>query len=147
MPRQNRPVVRDGRIQAPPPTKKRTDRSYLQPSTAIDEPASIEETPLAEGEAETMSGDATVVLAADPTAAFAAPAAPSAPKAPAPAAPVRQAGVVRALQQQGIRKRRDVDLDALARRDTSYAIHELRRIGILTAMVVVTLVVLTIVLR
>ena len=54
---------------------------------------------------------------------------------------------VRAIQQQGVRKRRDVDLDALAVRDTNYAVHELRRIAILTVMVIISLVVLTFVLR
>ena len=54
---------------------------------------------------------------------------------------------MRAIQQQGVRKRRDVDLGALARRDTSYAYHELRRIGVLATMVIVTLVVLWFVLR
>jgi hypothetical protein len=60
---------------------------------------------------------------------------------------VRVGGAARALQQQGVRKRRDIDVDALGRRDTSYAMHELRRIAILAVMVVVTLVVLGIVLR
>ncbi len=46
-----------------------------------------------------------------------------------------------------MRKRRDIDLGALARRDTSYAYHELRRIAVLATMVVVTLVVLWFVLR
>ena len=54
---------------------------------------------------------------------------------------------MRALQQQGIRRRREFDVDALAERDTRYAYHELRRILILTSMVIVTLIVLGIVLR
>jgi hypothetical protein len=54
---------------------------------------------------------------------------------------------VRAIQQQGVRRRREVDLHALAVADTRYALHELRRIAILTTMVVVTLIVLGIVLR
>jgi hypothetical protein len=32
---------------------------------------------------------------------------------------------VRALQQQGVRRRREVDVDELARADTRYALHEL----------------------
>ena len=46
-----------------------------------------------------------------------------------------------------MRKRGDVDLGALARRDTSYAYHELRRIAVLATMVILTLVVLWFVLR
>lgn len=161
LPRQNRPVVRDGRIQAPPASKKRTERSYLQPqsdpegATAAKDETVVQEGTPAEMASEASAAGATV-LAVDPTAAFAAPPVPDArttPPAPAPATrsaqpvPARPAGVVRALQQQGVRKRSDVDLDALARRDTSYAVHELRRIAILTIMVVAALVVLTIVLR
>jgi hypothetical protein len=82
----------------------------------------------------------------NPVAAFSPPAA----EAPAPA-PARTSGklptAIRAIQQQGVRKRRDVDVQALAVRDTKYALHELRRIAILATMVVVTLVVLGIVLR
>jgi hypothetical protein len=160
LPRQNRPVVRDGRIQAPPTSKKRTERSYLQPQSDSGDASAEDETVIAEPmpvemPGATLAADSTI-LAADPKAAFAAPplpaakpvqAAPAAAPRSAPAAPTRQGGVVRALQQQGVRKRSDVDLDALARRDTSYAVHELRRIAILTIMVVVALVVLTIVLR
>jgi hypothetical protein len=86
--------------------------------------------------------------AADPVEAFSPPPAPEPVPAPVGApTPARTTGAARALQQQGVRKRRDVDLNALARRDTSYALHELRRIGILAATVVVTLVVLGIVMR
>ena len=46
-----------------------------------------------------------------------------------------------------MRRRRELDVHALAERDTRYAMHELRRILILATMVVVTLVVLAIVLR
>jgi hypothetical protein len=46
-----------------------------------------------------------------------------------------------------VRRRREVDLHALAVADTKYAFHELRRIAILAVMVVATLVVLGIVLR
>ena len=51
------------------------------------------------------------------------------------------------MQQQGVRKRREVDVQSLAVRDTQYAMHELRRIAILAAMIVVTLIVLGFVLR
>ena len=47
----------------------------------------------------------------------------------------------------GLPSKHEVDVDALARRDTKYAVHELRRILVLTLLVVVALVVLTIVLR
>ena len=65
---------------------------------------------------------------------------------PRPSAAPR-GGAARALQQQGVRKRREVDVNELARRDSSYAMHELRRIAILAVMVVVSLIVLAIVLR
>lgn len=131
MPKQNRPLVRDGRIQA----KKRTDRSYLRPGAApADAPA-----------------DAAAADAAEPDA-FAEPDAVAeilASTAPAVAAatPGRLPTSVRAIQQQGVRKRRDIDLNALAVNDTKYALHELRRIAVLATMVVVTLIVLGIVLR
>jgi hypothetical protein len=67
--------------------------------------------------------------------------------APATTASGKLPTSIRAIQQQGVRKRRDVDLQALAVRDTNYAIHEIRRIAILTVMVIISLVVLTIVLR
>ena len=76
------------------------------------------------------------------TATQARPAAPS-PVRPASRVPTS----VRAIQQQGVRKRREFDVQSLAVRDTQYAIHELRRIAILATMVVVTLIVLGIVLR
>jgi hypothetical protein len=63
------------------------------------------------------------------------------------AIPGRLPSNVRAIQHQGVRRRRELDLHALAVADTKYAIHELRRIAVLAAMVVVTLVVLGIVLR
>ncbi len=137
LPKQNRSLVRDGRIQAP---KKRTDRSYLRPSSGateivsaddaeMDEPSDVAESPVA-------------------TEASMKPATAFDPPAPKPVAPVgKLPTAVRAIQQQGVRKRRDVDLGALARRDTSYAYHELRRIGVLATMVIVTLVVLWFVLR
>lgn len=135
MPKQNRPLVRDGRLQA---RKKRTDRSYLRPGPA---PASIEE--------EAPEEPAADIVAETPVTPARTPVAASAP-APAPARPTASGKLpttVRAIQQQGVRKRREVDLQALARRDSRYAIHEIRRIFILTAMVVTTLIVLGVVLR
>jgi hypothetical protein len=71
-----------------------------------------------------------------------------------PTAPARAAApstklptTVRAIQQQGVRKRGAVDLRALAERDTKYAFHELRRIAFLSIMVIATLVVLWVMLR
>ena len=141
MPKQNRPLVRDGRLQA---KKKRTDRSYLRPEPArpAAEPAPVEED----------VPDASDIVRAAARAAAETEPAPSAvePSAPVPA-PRAQAGrlptAVRAMQQQGVRKRREFNIRALAIRDTNYAKHELRRIAILATMVVVTLVVLTFVLR
>jgi hypothetical protein len=156
-------MVRDGRLQAP---KKRTDRSYLRPTPAVEDeplpedvaPETVDEAALPES-----AGPAAPEAASDPTAAFAPPKAAPAPASPTPrdaigarassAAPATAASSgklptsIRAIQQQGVRKRRDVDLQALAVRDTNYAIHEIRRIAILTAMVIISLVVLTIVLR
>lgn len=113
MPRQNRPVVRDGRTQTP---GKRTDRSYLRPSAP---PAASESEPTGEPDA----------------------------VAEAIAPPAKLPSSVRALQQQGVRKRRDVDLEALAVSDTKRAIHEVRRIAVLATMVIATLIVLAIVMR
>jgi hypothetical protein len=89
-----------------------------------------------------------------PMAAFTPPPV-RAPEPAAPAASVastrtttnRLPTAVRAIQQQGVRKRREFDVGALAVRDTQYAYHELRRIAILSTMVIITLVVLWIVLR
>jgi hypothetical protein len=142
VPKQNRPLVRDGRIQAP---KKRTDRSYLRPSSgateivAVDDDAATDDAPEAEAP---VAVEATKA----PTAAFAPPA-PQPVASPSAASVGKLPTTVRAIQQQGVRKRRDVDLQALARRDTSYAYHELRRIAVLATMVVVSLVVLWFVLR
>ncbi len=138
MPKPNRPLVRDGRLQAP---KKRTDRSYLRPSTGATEIVPVDD--------EGVEAATNAVAAAEPTAAFAPPAAPPAREAkPTGAATAAKLPTtVRAIQQQGVRKRRAVDLKALAQRDTSYAYHELRRIAILATMVIVTLVVLWFVLR
>ena len=121
MPKQNRPLVRDGRIQ----TKKRTDRSYLRPGA---EPAA------------NPDGSADPAGEPDEVAEVIATAAESVP-------PSRLPSAVRAMQQQGVRKRRELDLHALALSDTRYALHELRRIAVLATMVVVTLIVLGIVLR
>ncbi len=139
MPRQNRPLVRDGRLQA---RKKRTDRSYLAPTPA--EPA-VEPAPAEEEE----EPDATdVVRAAAEPVTEPEPAVEAAAPAPAPRPQTgKLPTTVRAIQQQGVRKRREFDIQALAIRDTNYAKHELRRIAILAAMVVITLVVLTFVLR
>lgn len=141
MPKSNRPLVRDGRIQAP---KKRTDRSYLRPTSDAPSAAPVPEDDATLDEI----GDAPEALAtvAAPTAAFAPPAAANAPAAPRQV-PNKLPTTVRAIQQQGVRKRGDVDLSALAKRDTAYAYHELRRISVLATMVIVTLVVLWVVLR
>jgi hypothetical protein len=124
VPKQNRPLVRDGRIQA----KKRTDRSYLRPSGT---PASAE--PSSE-EIDEAFGEPDEVAEVIETATADVP-------------PARLPPAARAIQQQGMRKRREIDLEALAKADTTYALHEMRRIAVLTAMVLVTLIVLGIVLR
>ena len=152
MPKQNRPLVRDGRLQA---KKKRTDRSYLRPNgagrVAVAEepeaavPTEAEEAAEAQAPAEEMSvGEADAVEAATgrPAAASMTPEA-----APVRAGATRLPTTVRALQQQGVRKRREFDVHALAIRDTNYAIHEMRRIAILSVMVIVTLIVLGVVMR
>lgn len=151
MPKQNRPLVRDGRIQA---KKKRTDRSYLRPEAAPAETVSEEE--LLEKEPQDASEVVRAAVSAaaepsmpEPTAAFA----PPATAAPDAAVPFQRTPsgklptAVRAIQQQGVRKRREFDVQALAVRDTKYAIHELRRIAVLASMVVITLIVLALVLR
>ncbi len=147
MPKQNRPLVRDGRIQA---KKKRTDRSYLRPEAAPAETVSEEE--LLEEEPQDASEVVRAAVSAaaepsmpEPTAAFAPPAGAPVPFQRTPSGKLPTA--VRAIQQQGVRKRREFDVQALAIRDTKYAIHELRRIAILASMVVITLIVLALVLR
>jgi hypothetical protein len=131
LPKQNRPLVRDGRIQ----TKKRTDRSYLKPAaTPAPAPAPMSD---AEVEAAEAGGEPDAVAEAIVE---------TAPSAPASATGGRLPSRVRAMQQQGVRKR-GVDLQALAINDTQYAIHELRRIAVLAVMVVITLIVLAIVMR
>lgn len=136
LPKQNRPLIRDGRLQAT--KKKRTDRSYLRPAPeAAPAPLSEDEAAAAEARAEEdVLGEAPAPVSA---------AVPS--RAVAEAMPRRLPASVRAIQQQGVRTRRQLDLNALAESDTRYALHELRRIAVLAAMVVVTLVVLGIVLR
>jgi hypothetical protein len=162
VPKQNRPLVRDGRLQA---KKKRTDRSYLAGNGAriavADEPeleaqqappeagaaasesdAAQPEMSVAEADAIDAAEDAAVAEAMTPAGAVKAE--------PAPAAPSRAGRLptaVRAMQQQGVRKRREFDVHALAVRDTRYAIHEMRRIFILSVMVIATLIVLGVVMR
>jgi hypothetical protein len=140
LPKQNRPLVRDGRLQA---RKKRTDRSYLRPTPAGEpqnepEPDDAEDEPAA----------SDVVRAAARAAAEAPPTVQSNTSAPADRQqPGKLPTAARALQQQGVRKRREFDIRALAIRDTNYAKHEIRRIATLAIMVIVTLIVLTFVLR
>ena len=143
MPKQNRPLVRDGRIQA---KKKRTDRSYLRAEPeAVEAPVPAEEeTP----DASDVVRAAAMAAAAEPMEAFTPPPAGSEAAVPFKRTPSgKLPTTVRAIQQQGVRKRREFDVRALAVRDTKYAMHELRRIAILATMVVVTLVILTFVLR
>jgi hypothetical protein len=130
LPKQNRPLVRGGRLQ---PGKKRTDRSYLPASGQPATPATA-----AEEEPAASEPDAVAEILADEAPAAAAATA---------AIPGRVPASVRAIQHQGVRRRREVDLQALAVADTKYALHELRRIAILAAMVVTTLIVLGVVLR
>jgi hypothetical protein len=132
LPKQNRPLVRDGRLQ---PGKKRTDRTYLRPAAA---PSPAPEQPSPEPTPEAAEPDAVAEILVEEAPAAAAATA---------AIPGRLPSNVRALQHQGVRRRREVDLNALAVADTKYALHELRRIVILTAIVLATLIVLAIVLR
>jgi hypothetical protein len=150
LPKQNRPLVRDGRIQA---KKKRTDRSYLRPEAAPAETVAEEE--LLEEEPQDASAVVRAAVSAavepsmpEPTAAFAPPSAAANAAVPFQRTPSgKLPTAVRAIQQQGVRKRREFDVQALAIRDTKYAIHELRRIAVLASMVVITLIVLALVLR
>jgi hypothetical protein len=169
LPKQNRPLVRDGRLQA---KKKRTDRNYLRPNgtqtavidetseeTSSDVPASVTSSDDAPPASSSTNGSTRISdaeptvseMAAEQTVSAPAAAAPAPAQAPAPAAQ-RSAGgrlptTVRAIQQQGVRKRREFDVHALAIRDTQYAFHEMRRIFIFASAVVITLIVLGIVLR
>lgn len=183
MPKQNRPLVRDGRLQA---RKKRTDRSYLGSNGAatsiaedVDGEENLPEAPAAEEATATQepapateeAPEAAATGEAPEATAGAEPAAPEAAPAPAASTPVssstaapgrvngagastngaatagRLTGTARALQQQGVRKRREFDVEALAVRDSKYAMHELRRIATLAVMVIITLVVLSFILR
>lgn len=149
MPKQNRPLVRDGRLQS---KKKRTDRAYLRPGGA--RTTMIEDAP----DADASANGAVRISDAEPTvgemigeAAVAAPAI-AASSATGDAVPERSSSgrlptTVRAMQQQGVRKRREFDVHALAVRDTQYAFHELRRIFVLASAVIITLIVLGLVLR
>ena len=140
MPKQNRPLVRDGKIQ---PRQKRTDRSYL----SGDAPAPADTAPVENESAVLDELTEAAPEAISPIAAFAPPARVQ-PASPArPAASAKLPTSVRAIQQQGIRKRREFDVQALGVRDTRYAIHELRRIAVLASGVVVTLITLTYFLR
>jgi hypothetical protein len=139
LPRQNRPLVRDGRIQ---PKKKRTDRSYLR---SRPEPVPVEpEAPATEDEAapdedQLDASTAAEVASVEELAADAG--------RPPVAAPAKVPGSVRAIQKQGVRRRREVDVRAILTRDTQYALHEIRRILILATIVIVTLIVLGFALR
>jgi hypothetical protein len=149
MPKPNRPLVRDGRLQA---KKKRTDRSYLRPDAAPADTAALDDEMSGEDVAESGINGSGTALAEMPEAAAAELPPAAAPQAAAPVAPTRTPSTrlptaVRAIQQQGVRKRREFDIQALAVRDTQYAIHELRRIAVLATMVIITLVVLWVVLR
>jgi outer membrane biosynthesis protein TonB len=134
VPRQNRPFVRDGRLQA---KKKRTDRSYLR-SSAAPAPQPVEEE-LEVTEEESAEAPEPMPVAA----AVAEPAHTRAEPRPVQRVPA----AVRAIQQQGVRKRGEIDLHELAVADTRYALHELRRIAILATLVIITIIVLAIVLR
>ncbi len=163
MPKQNRPLVRDGRLQA---KKKRTDRSYLRPngnggSVVEDEPGSeadsAPDAPLANGATRMSDAEPTpsemaseeTVSAPVASATTGTPAASTTATASAARSTTggRLPTTVRAIQQQGVRKRREFDVHALAIRDTQYALHEVRRIFILASAVIITLIVLGLTLR
>jgi hypothetical protein len=149
MPKPNRPLVRDGRLQT---KKKRTDRSYLRPDAAPADTAELDEETAAEDGTESGISGSDAVLAEMPAAASAGLPPVAASQAAASVASTRTPSTrlptaVRAIQQQGVRKRREFDIQALAVRDTQYAIHELRRIAVLATMVIITLIVLWVVLR
>jgi hypothetical protein len=131
-----RDIVRDGRIQAP---KKRTDRSYLRPGAAPATPAPEFATEEPTDQADDGS-EVVATAATPPVAAAATGAKPAAARAP-------YVGAARAIQQQGVRKRRELDVEALGRRDSSYAIHELRRIAMFAGLIFVARVVLAFVLN
>jgi hypothetical protein len=132
VPKQNRPVVRDGRLQV---RKKRTDRSYLRPASGAPAvPTDVEET-------QAPPEDVAATPLGVSEAAMDAPAPVSAASSTA-----RVPAAVRALQQQGTR-RRVVDVESLLDADTRHARHELRRISILTTLSLVALIVLAVFLR
>lgn len=132
LPKQNRPLVRDGRLQAP---KKRTDRSYLgaPPPATSDEPS------------EQGASQAGAPPMNDPTAAFQAPA-EVVSSAGTHAVPASRPPIA-TTDAAARRRRRDVDPEQLLAQDSGYAMHELRRIAVLAAMVVGTLVALGIFMR
>ncbi len=140
MPKQNRPLVRDGRIRA---AKKRTDRSYLRPGAPSTSEQNADDALL---DAEDAAENELPAAEPMPEVAAIAPTASSVASS-ARRVPGRAAGSVRAMQQQGVRHRRELNVDEMAVRDTRYAIHELRRIAVLTTLVIIALIVLTIVLR
>src|SRR5207237_1839218 len=137
LPKQNRPLVRDGRLQA---KKKRTDRSYLRPGAPERAPQPDETAPPQDEVAaapESASEEAPAAETTSPAepitprvretgrpAGRTATAARPAAAAPARAVPGRVPKSVRAMQQQGVRKRREFDVQSLAVRDTQYASHE-----------------------
>ena len=147
MPKQNRPLVRDGRLQVN--KKKRTDRTYLRPGGPSTDDATPPEDAAPLDEESLVEVDEAVAMRALPVEpATPAAAAPGRVAAPAPArASAAPPAAMRAIQQQGVRKRGDIDLHALAVADTRYALHEMRRIAVLTALVIATLIVLAIVMR
>lgn len=131
MPKQNRPVVKDGRLQSS--TKKRTDRSYLNAAGA---PAEGPDADIVAPEAD----GAEVEPAAE--------AVPAAVAAPEPMPMPRPAQVPSAVAPgPASRRKHDVDVDALGKRDTSHALHELRRISIFSVLVIIALVVMAMMLR
>lgn len=138
MPKQNRPVVRDGRLQ---PARKRTDRSYLggspakvapPPDEVLSNPADVPEDAGAEPD---MVADVVEDVAE------------AAPRGSAAASIAAMPAAQRVAQPQGQRRRREIDVDALARADARYALHELRRIALFAALVLITLIVLAFLLR
>ena len=119
MPKPNRPLVRDGRLQA---KKKRTDRSYLRPGGTPEEAVATEDEAPDEGVAEAVADALTAAempasAPVEPHAAF-EPAPAAAPRAAVPAPSVASTRTpssklptaVRAIQQQGVRKRREVEI-------------------------------------
>jgi hypothetical protein len=126
--------------------QKRTDRSYLRPTS---KPAPEQLQTEADEPDETLVNPADLPeeIGAEPdiVADTIEDVVEESPAAMASAA--RLPSGVRALQQQGVRRRREVDVDELARADTRYAMHELRRIAIITVVIVVALIVAAIVLR